>query len=188
MHGVKLVKSPRIARQLPEMLVVLREQLNLLERYSHHAFDLRESRFLPEVAGKLRLLTVRTAHNQPLLFTVADRLQVTLVAKLSGPPLPRSAGKPTGGDYLSLDALFDLEAVAIQTSAGLCSYTKRQLVQAWCQQLDGAHSDWRVDEALINALSVPVILGTMQATALELANQARTTLVVGRWLLQLPPE
>jgi hypothetical protein len=62
--------------------------------------------------------------------------------------------------------------------------TKRELIRAWCEQLGGAHEDWAVDEALVNAIHAPISVGGMQPTAMELRNLARRTLRYGRHLVE----
>lgn len=175
---------PRINRELGEMIENLERQLMLLEEYSHYAFSEGRQEFLPEVAGKLRILLVRSRHNVPLLFEVANRVGVVPRVVLDGPPVQLPPGEPGPGDEVSLDDFFDRQAVMIKTSDGLVSMTKRELIRAWCEQLGGAHEDWAVDEALVNAVRFPVLVGGMQAMALELRNCARLTLVHGRRVVE----
>jgi hypothetical protein len=176
--------GPRLDRELVEMIGQLETQLGLLERYSHDAFELGQTQFLPEVATKLRVLLVRSGRNRPLLFDVAKGVGFTPIVTLSGPPIRRPAGEKGPGDHISVDAFFDLDAVGVQTSTGFVMMTKRQLIRAWSEQLGGAHEDWSVDEALVNAIRTPVSIGGVQPTVIELRNCASTTLRVGRHVLE----
>jgi hypothetical protein len=166
------------------MVDQLDNQLSLLEDYTHRAFGEGRKEFLPEVATKLRVLVVRSRKNVPLLFEVARRLDVEPKVILEGPPIKPEPGEPSPGDEIALDDFFNLQAVTVRTSAGLVTMTKRELIRAWCEQLGGAHEDWAVDEALVNAIHAPISVGGMQPTAMELRNLARTTLRYGRHLVE----
>jgi len=179
------MRGPRTDRDLAEMVNQLDTQLNLLEEYAHKAFVDRRDEVLPEVAGKLRILLVRSQKNVPLLFEVAKRLSVVPKVVIDGPPIRRPPGESVAGDELTLDEFFDLQAMTIRTSAGLITMTKRELIRAWCEQLGGVHEDWAVDEALVNAIRAPIRLGGMQPTSMELRNSVRTTLHHGRRLVEL---
>jgi hypothetical protein len=120
------------------------------------------------------------------LLDVAERLGVPLNVKLDGPPgvaWSEDQPGPMAGDALSLDAFFDLDAMTIRTSEGLVSMTKRELIRAWCEQLGGAHEDWSVDEALVNAIRTEVRVFGVRPTVMELGNCARTALQYGRLVL-----
>ena len=177
--------GPRARRELEEMVEQLSRQLDLLDEYACHAFVERRSEFLPEVAGKLRILLVRSRNNVPLLFEVAQRLDVVPKVVLDGPPIKAPPGEPGPGDEIALNQFFEMNAVTIRTSAGLVTMTKRELIRAWCEQLGGAHEDWAVDEALINAVRSPILIGGMQPSAMELRNSVRITLQHGRRLVEL---
>jgi hypothetical protein len=170
------------------MLDQLDRQLTLLEEYSAKAFDEGRAEYLPDIAGKLRILLVRSRNNTPLLFAVAERLGVVPHVKLDGPPIRPLPGESRPGDEIALDAFFDLQAVTIRTSAGLVAMSKRELIRAWCEQLGGVHEDWAVDEALVNAVRFPVRVGGMQPTVMELLNCARTALLHGKRLVQIGRE
>jgi hypothetical protein len=176
--------GPKVSRELKEMSGQLERQLALLEEYSRKAFDDKRREALPEVAGKLRILLVRSRSNIPLLFEVARQIGETPRVVLDCPPLKTPSGEPGPGDEITLDAFFDLSAVVIRTSAGLVSMTKRELIRAWAEQLGGVHEDWSVDEALVNALRSPVLLGGMEPSVIELRNCARVTLQNGQRVLQ----
>jgi hypothetical protein len=177
--------GPRISRELAEMIDQLDRQLVLLQEFGRHAFEEHRQEYLPEVATKLRILLVRSKQNAPLLFRVADALKVEPSVVLDGPPIRPPPGEPGPGDKITLDRFFDLHAVTIRTSIGLVSMTKRELIRAWCEQLGGVHEDWEVEEALINALRTPILLGGMQPSAMELRNSMRIALEHGRRLVQL---
>lgn len=175
--------GPRQDRDLSEMVHSLETQLNVLEEHAQKAFGERREEFLPEVATKLRVLLVRSRHNKPLLFEVADHLGIEMTVTLDGPPVLRSSPEnphSVPGDKLSLDAFFDLMAVMVRTSAGLVPMTKRELVRAWSEQLGGSHEDWSVDEALVNAVRTEVPILGFRPMLLELCNCVNTTLHHGR--------
>ncbi len=160
------------------MLGRLESQLALLSEYSQNAFEQGRPEFLPEVATKLRLLVVRSRQNTPLLLEVAD-VKLPLTVTLGGPPGIRSIEGIGAGDQMSLDAFFDLQAMSIPTSAGSVSMTKRELIRAASEQLGGAHADWAVSEALLNAVSEQILIGGMTPAALELRGCARAALAHG---------
>jgi hypothetical protein len=161
------------------MLGRLESQLALLSEYSQNAFQQGRPEFLPEVATKLRLLVVRSRQNIPLLLEVAYRVKLPLTVTLGGPPGMRSIDGTGAGDEMSLDAFFDLQAMTIYTSTGLVSMTKRELIRAASEQLGGAHADWAVSEALLNAVSEQILIGGMTPAALELRGCARASLAHG---------
>jgi hypothetical protein len=165
------------------MVARLDAQLNHLAEGCQKAFDSGEEAYLSEVANKLRLLLVRSRANTPLLFEVADQIGLQPKVTLDGPPLLKREGEVGPGDTITLDEFFNLQAVTIRTSAGLISFTKRELIRAWAEQLGGTHEDWSVDEALVNAIRTPILLGGMQPTVMELRNCARTALRYGRQIV-----
>jgi hypothetical protein len=167
------------------MVARLSAQLSHLAKDCQRAFELGDEAYLPEVATKLRLLLVRSRANKPLLFEVAAQIGVEPKVTLGGPPLIKREGEIGPGDTITLDQFFDLQAVTIRTSSGLISLTKRELIRAWAEQLGGAHEDWSVDEALVNAIQTPVFIGGMQPTVLELRNCARTALQYGQQIVEV---
>ena len=177
--------GPRLDREIAEMISQLETQLGLLERYAHQAFALGETQFLPEVATKLRILLVRSRHNKPLLIDVAGALGFTPIVTLSGPPIRRPPGEKGPGDHISVDAFFDRDAVGVMTAAGFVMMTKRQLIRAWSEQLGGAHEDWAVDEALLNAIRTALLVGGVQPTVIELRNCTTTALGVGHYVHEM---
>ena len=140
---------------------------------------------MTEVAAKLRVLLVRSNQNTPLLFEVATQIGFTPTVTLDGPPLLKVPGEPGPGDTISLDAFYDLDAIRMRTSAGFITLTKRELIRAWAEQLGGAHEDWSVDEAILNAIHAPIRIGGVQPTAMELLNCARLAITQGRHIVDI---
>jgi hypothetical protein len=62
--------------------------------------------------------------------------------------------------------------------------TKQQLIRGWCEQLGGVHEDWAVEEALVNAVHLPVFIGGMQPSAIELRNCTLIALTHGKRIVQ----
>lgn len=178
------MKKPRIKRDLPEMVNQLERQLRLLAEYSEHAFEDGRSHYLPEIAGKLRILLVRSRFNHPLLFRVAEHINYTPKVELSGPPVRPLPGEPGPNEVITLDRFFDLHAVTIRTWQGPARMTKRELIRAWCEQLGGVHEDWEVDEELANTLGLPIIIGGMHPGAYELRICAQTALQHGQQIIE----
>ena len=176
-------------RTLADMVEQLETQLRLLREYSDRAFGDKQDEYLPEVAGKLRLLLVKSRHNKPLLLEVADQLGVNLEVTIHGPPgLQYPAGDLTEGrcrvgDRITLDAFFDLLAVGVKTSSGFITLTKRELIRAWCEQLGGVHEDWSVDEEVVKAIKTGLTVGGYEPCVLELNNCARSALQHGQRVL-----
>lgn len=177
------VANPRKKRQLSEMIHRLETQLELLRQYSEQAFGRRRAEYYGEVATKLRILLVRSRHNTPLLLEIADRLKVPLNVTLQGPPVEPPKGEPGPGDTVTLDRFFDLSAMHIRTSVGLVGISKREMIRAWCEQLGGAHEDWAIDEAILNALELPWVVNDIHPAVIELGNCARIALQYGDHLL-----
>jgi hypothetical protein len=98
--------GPRITRELIDMVQQLDRQLNLSEEHARQAFGERRDDFLPEVAGKLRILLVRSKNNKPLLFRVAEELNHVPEIVLGGPPIKPPPGQPGPGDKITLDRFF----------------------------------------------------------------------------------
>ena len=174
--------GPRTTRDLPEMLEQLDRQLSLLEQYSRFAFEEGRTEYYPEIAAKLRILIVRSRQNAPLLFRVAEALQVVPRVTLNPSLIPRRE-EDTRPREITLDEFFDLHAMTLGTSDGPVSMTKRQLIRAWCEQLGGVHEDWEVDEALIRAVRMPAFVMGMQMSALELRSYGQVVLEHGDALL-----
>jgi hypothetical protein len=63
-----MVTWPKIKRSQSEMLEALKEHRDLLREYHDRACMGGDNRFLGEVAGKLRLLVLKTGRNRPLLL------------------------------------------------------------------------------------------------------------------------
>ena len=180
------MRGPRLKRDISEMVDRLVSQLAVLDRVATIAFG-NESRteFLPEVATKLRLLTVPSKQNKPLLLEVAKALSLPLVVTLGGPPIPIQLNNKTfmPGDAITLDQFLDLGAVTMRTSAGLITFTKRELIRAWSEQLGGAHEDWTVDEGLVNAVTTEVRVLGMNPTVMELRNTTHLVISKGNELV-----
>lgn len=179
----KRVVSSRKQRQLGEMIHRLETQLELLRQYAEQAFARKREEYYGEVATKLRILLVRSRHNTPLLLEIAERLKLPLTVTLGGPPVQPPNGEPGPGDTVTLDRFFDLSATYIRTSTGLVRVSKRELIRAWCEQLGGAHEDWAIDEAILNALELPLLINGTHPAVIELGNCAKTALQYGHQLL-----
>lgn len=177
------VANPRKKRQLSEMIHRLETQLELLRQYSEQAFGRKRGEYYGEVATKLRILLVRSRHNTPLLLEIADRLKVPLEVTLQGPPVQPPNDEPGRGETVTLDRFFDLSAMHISTSGGLVGISKREMIRAWCEQLGGAHEDWAIDEAILNALQLGWVVNGLDPAVIELRNCTRTALKYGDYLL-----
>ena len=74
--AVRPMKPPRGLRGFPgrepEMTLALVRHTRLLQRTCEHAFAQDDADYLGEVAGKLRLLSVRSKQNEPLLLRVME--------------------------------------------------------------------------------------------------------------------
>lgn len=169
----------RIDREIPDMLQSLERQMSLLRDHSIKAFKEGKQEYFPEVASKLRVLLVRSRHNKPLLLEVADRLQIALHVTLR--PRPWDKGP---GEQIALDEFFDREAFTINTSRGLVTLTKRELIRAIAEQLGGAHEDWAVDESLFNAVRLPVYINGAQPIVIELRSYAQIALDHGSQVVE----
>ena len=182
MPGQRVAK-PSKNRQLSEMIHRLETQLELLHQYSEQAFGRGHAEYYGEVATKLRILLVRSRHNTPLLLEIANRLKVPLNLTLGGPPVQPPKGEPGPGDTITLDRFFDLSAMHIRTSSGLVRISKREMIRAWCEKLGGAHEDWDIDEAILNALELPWVVNGIHLAVIELRNCAKIALQYGDHLL-----
>lgn len=177
------VANPRKNRQLSEMIHRLETQLELLHQYSEQAFGRGRAEYYGEVATKLRILLVRSRTNKPLLLEIADRVKVPLNVTLGGPPVEPPKGEPGPGETVTLDRFFNLSAMHIRTSGGLVGISKREMICAWCEQLGGAHEDWAIEEAILNALQLPWLVNGIHPAVIELHNCAKIALQYGDHLL-----
>jgi hypothetical protein len=135
------MRSPQVDRELAEMVAELSRQLRVLQHSGVLAFGPEQNAdYLPEVATKLRSLLVRSRMNTPLSREVASWIELPRTITLGARPLLKAKGDPSPGlgNTISLDRFFDLIAIAVRTARRMVPLTKRDIIRAWCEQLDRA--------------------------------------------------
>jgi hypothetical protein len=174
----------RLERSSADRLDALTSHVRLLRDFATKAFEERNADYFGDVAAKLRLL-VGEQGNQPLLLNLMDEMGEVPTITLGGPPIQRSPGQPGPGDQLTLREYLDLDAVTLSVPGrGLISFTKRQLIVAWAQQVGGAHEDRAIDEELAQALYGGLEIGGLPAAAAELAVTTRAVLFIADAFLE----
>ncbi|MGD0167764.1 MAG: hypothetical protein ABSC51_10850 [Gaiellaceae bacterium] len=174
----KTRRPVRIERTLADRLDALETHVRLLRSYARLAFQEGDSDYFGEVAAKLRLL-VGEHGNKPLLLDLIDEMGQVVDVTLGGPPIQPPPGRPGPGDQITLREYLHLEAIFLRVpSRGMVSITKAQLIEAWAQQVGGAHEDRAIDEELAYALFGGIYIGGLPASAAELNVATNTVLHV----------
>jgi hypothetical protein len=143
-------RKVRLARELPELVQTLTDEVAKLWHFSKLAFEEGKDEYLGEVAGKLRVLVCETRTNRPLLIGLMDEFGIDLGITVDGPPGWELAPGISAGDQVRFREWLDMVAFVCQTSEGQAQITKRQIILAWAQQTGSAHQDWALDEELVH--------------------------------------
>jgi hypothetical protein len=168
-------------RSLAEMVARLRAHVRLLEQYAEKAFREENSDYLGEIAGKLRVLVIRSPSNKPLLIRLMEEVGEVKPPPWDGPPLQEG---PQAGDELSLDKHLQLDAVGVRVPSGeFVMLKKNDFIKIWAEKTGGSHEDWVISEELRMALSGGSYIGGLQAAAAELQVTTNTVLNVAKRFL-----
>ena len=132
-------KSKRIQRDTKELLVRLIDHLELLVEYSEQSFYYyKHKKYLGEVTGKLRVLTIDYGRNKPLLLDLMKHFEYEREFKNIGP-----------------EFIFTLRSYMLSLagySKGKFSFTHEKMVRYLSQQTGASHEDWTLDEELNSLL------------------------------------
>ena len=161
----------------------LQRHVRLLRKYARSAFEERDADFFGEVAGKLRLLAVDSAQNEPLLLNLLDQFGSDIVTTLSGPPFNRAPGM---GEVVTLRTYMERFACAIRLPSNdeLHTLTNAQLVKFWAEQSGAAHEAPRLHGTLEAALTQQLLIAGLPAIAAQLRAVTRTVLWFADRLLE----
>jgi len=165
----KAIPPIRIPRPLPELVGSLRQNLELLRECGKRAFEERDTAYLGEVAGKLRVLVLDRGTNTPLLLEPMYEFDVNVEVTLRGPGY---------GDPLLLDEYLDSLAFCRQNVGRVRNAHKRgrgrhrNLGSA----AGAAHEDWAVDESFVRFARSGISIGEVSAGAATLRAITRTVL------------
>ena len=132
-------KRKRIGRSKYDMLIALARHVRLLESYTELAMT--NDDYLGEIAGKVRLLVVKTKQNKPLLLTVAEAF---------GAPVPQGQAATPETPAMTWPEVLQLPALHVEYGGGRPSMTMsfQDLIRAWAEQTGAPHEDWSMDEGL----------------------------------------
>jgi len=149
------------------MVERLRVNVDLLDDYVKR-MQKGESQYLGEVAGKCRLLVLKTGANKPLLLGLARLTGHGLKVETGSLPPGMSWEEGVGGEeMIDVSRWLEMMVGAFQTpSSGGQSrpMTRRKLIQTWAEQSGAAHEDWGQQETFHVAKNVDFHLDGMQAT------------------------
>ena len=163
------MKSNKVPRQTSELISALSRNVKLLEEYCQKAFKEGNSDYYGEIAGKLRLLAIKTRKNEPLLLEIMRQLNFRLGLSFGAPQNFVSPKGYKNGDPIPLEEFLELNAIGIRLPSGEFRYlTKREFILTWAEQLGAAHEDWEMDEVMYLILNTPIFIGSLPAAAMEL--------------------
>jgi hypothetical protein len=132
--------NARVNRSRDDLISRLREHRSILSDYHEKACRELKHEYLGEIAGKLRLLTLRSKWNRPLLLD--------LMAE-TGSTVPITIDSPRGRFVTDLPAYLERPAGGVKLPSGqLVTLSKSDLIALWSQQSGAAHEDWELDEPL----------------------------------------
>jgi hypothetical protein len=164
-------------------VAALRQHVELLRIYAHHAFQQRNELFLGEVAGKLRMLVAEHGRSQrPLLLDLMDALGADVRFKLNLPPVQ----DPDYDKEITLRRYMERTALGIATGSGFRMLSHSQFVREWANQYGTAHEAWRVTEHFLNARHAGAYIGGEAANVETLRRITYTVLrIADRFLAEL---
>jgi hypothetical protein len=170
----------RITRTQLELITRLQEHCEILEDFHQKACREGHTKYLGEIAGKLRLLVYQSRSNRPLLLDLmAD----------TGIEVPFTIDSPRGQYNSDLRSyLSDLACVIRLPSGELAKLTKYDLIALWSQQSGAAHEDWALDERLSTIFAQGFFVNGQPIQGAALCGICRTVLHVARqFLSQVTP-
>lgn len=166
--------TKRIPRSDESLINALKNHLALLEEYSQRAFNQNDLKYCGEVAGKLRVLVLRSRLNTPLLLDLMEKYQIQVNVTLNFEETT-----------ITMDEYLDRLAYAIRVKEhGMVEVSNRQLVGLWAQQYGASHEDWELDIDLAAGLNSDIYIGGLQATVRVLRAISNTVLSVGSEFLK----
>jgi hypothetical protein len=165
----------RVTRTQRDLISRLAEHCAILEDFHQRACRQGETRYLGEIAGKLRVLVHQSRTNRPLLLDLMAETAVTVRFTIDSPRGQRQTDLHT---YLS-----EL-ACAIRLASGeLAELSKYDLIALWSQQSGAAHEDWALDERLATVFSGGFFVNGQPIHGAALCGICRTVLHVAREFL-----
>ncbi len=165
------MRKKRIARPDEDLLHTLIRHLSLLEDFAQRAFGEGDDRYYGEIAGKLRVLVVRTRTNKPLLLDLMVKYESTVKVTLDRPVGPKAVSLE---DYLA-------EVCFMQhtPSGERAIFTRSKFIASWAQQFGASHEDWEHTEDFAVARNPGVTVGDQPLPVHYLRGFCRTVIAVG---------
>ncbi len=147
----------------------------MLEDYHHKACLENQTKYLGEIAGKLRLLVYQSRMNRPLLLDLMAETGIEVSFTIDSPH----------GQYNSdLHSYLSELACAIRLPSGnLAELSKYDLIALWSQQSGSAHEDWTLDERLSTIFAQGLFVNGHPVQGAALCGICRTVLHVARQFL-----
>lgn len=132
-------KPERIKRDTKELLKRLIHHIELLVEYSEQSFyHYQHEKYLGEVTGKLRVLTIDYGRNKPLLLDLMKHFEYEREFKSITPK-----------------TIFTLRSYMLSLagySKGKFEFTHEKMIRYLSQQTGASHEDWALDEELNSLL------------------------------------
>jgi hypothetical protein len=176
--SAKRVTHVTVKRPERELVGRLREHCANLEDFHQKACREGLSRYLGDVAGKLRVLVVYKSGNKkhrPLLLDLMD---------VTGIDVPITINKPGGQIQTDLRSYLARFQCAIKLPSGeLAELTKSDLIVLWAEQCGAAHEDWELDERLTTIFAGGLFINGQPVYGYALCGICRTVLSVARRFL-----
>ncbi len=170
------MERKKISRPDAELIQALQDHIDLLREFHNKAFNKGDSKYLGEVAGKLRLLVYRSPTCKPLLRDLMDKFNTDIRLDLSGP----------GNRSADIDEYFNQVCGAFRSSktGDLIKVTRMNIVRTWAQQIGSSHEDSSVDEDFAELLNHGLFVNSRQIAVDELRRSSQFVLAVADAFLQ----
>lgn len=160
----------RVRRENKDLVVKLIHHLNLLLDYSHKSFyEYQHENYIGEVAGKLRVLVIKTGQNKALLLKLMEEFEYEI--KFETPPFKT---KITLDEFMERLAGFSREKY---------EFTNAKLVKYIAQQTGASHEDWAISDELDILLKEEFILGGGPTVMVMIRPIVNTVLLVANSFL-----
>jgi hypothetical protein len=167
--------NTKITRTQLELVTRLQEHCEILEDYHQKACREGQTKYLGEIAGKLRLLVYQSRMNRPLLLDLMTE---------TGSDVSFTIDSPHGQYNSDLHSYLSDMACAIRLSSGeLAVLSKYDLIALWSQQSGSAHEDWALDERLSTIFAQGLFVNGQPIQGAALCGICRTVLHVAKQFL-----
>lgn len=167
----------RIPRSNTELIQALRGHIDLLREYHNKAFNDGDSKYLGEVAGKLRLLVYDRGRNTPLLKNIMKKFNIDVRLEMIGRAFPKGA---------NIDEYFNHVCGAFRPTDGKkpIEVTPLGIVATWAQQMGSSHEDPSLGREFAELIHHGFFINGRQIAVDELRRASKFILLVADYFFQ----